>query len=104
MPATSLTHSRLERAFERYHHEHPEVYRMIDEHARKLVTRGFRRASMVMIFELIRYARMLETGKPFPIPNNTRPYYARLWMRHNGGTRLFATSMLRSRVKEGSKR
>lgn len=89
--------ARLQVAFERYHALNPGVYQMVDRYARRLITRGLKNASMVMIFEAIRFESLLDTGKPFKLPNNLRPYYARLWMKNNPQPwRFFKIGLLRS--------
>ena len=71
-------------AFCEFHRANPHVYIRLLEMARELVTKGHARVGMKMLFEALRWERMLQTdGEPFKLNNNFHSLYARMLMELN---------------------
>lgn len=73
----------IQAAFERFHAEHPEVYRMLVRFARQLKARGYSHAGIKLIWERMRWETMLGADRalePFKLCNNHHSRYARLIM------------------------
>lgn len=65
-------------AFHRFHTENPHVYRHLVKLARRAKLRGANRIGIGMLFEVLRWQNILETGgDDFKLNNNYRSYYAR---------------------------
>jgi hypothetical protein len=75
--------NKLEAAFWEFHAARPDVYELVDRFSRIAAARR-PHFSINVVFERIRWETNIERGEvDFKINNNHRPYYARLWMRHN---------------------
>lgn len=73
----------IEVQFLAFHHEHPEVYGALRDLARDLRRKGENKAGIGMLFEVLRWNRIMagirdEDG--FRLNNNYRSRYARLLM------------------------
>lgn len=82
-PGGPRTMTRLEREFEDFHRENPEVYRRLVQMSRDLVSRGHRKIGIGMLFEVLRWQHYMSTTDPhsdFKLNNNYRAYYARFIM------------------------
>lgn len=65
--------------FEKFHRENPHVLRSIIRIARDLQGRGFKRGSISLIFERLRWLSAIETkGDPFKLSNTHRAFYVRV--------------------------
>jgi hypothetical protein len=74
--------SKLEADFHRYHEEHPEVYDKLKKLSLELLSRGIKHYGIAALVEVVRYHGTVSASRAdeYKIPNNTRPYYARLLM------------------------
>lgn len=71
----------IREAFREFHGKNPHVYDELVTLARGLVRAGHRRIGIGMLFEVLRWQRMLATtGDEFKLNNNYRSRYARLIM------------------------
>lgn len=88
--------SKIEAAFWEFHREHPEVYEELRQLALDARRAGRRRIGMKMLFEVVRWNRLLRTGdRGFKLNNNYTAYYARLLMEREPELRgMFATRRL----------
>lgn len=73
----------IDEQFLEFHHQHPEVYAALRDMARQLRRRGEAKAGIGMLFEVLRWNRIMagvrdEDG--FKLNNNYRSRYARLLM------------------------
>lgn len=76
--------SHLEKKFERYHAENPNVYDLFVRYVKEVIAAGHKRYSANAIFERIRWHVMVETrGDKFKLNNNYRAFYARMFMERN---------------------
>ena len=76
--------TRLEIEFWIFHFTNPHVYKLFCHFTRQAITRGYKRFSVSMVIERVRWETMVVTTDPdFKINNNHRAYYARLWMHDN---------------------
>lgn len=85
--------------FQRFHAEHPEIYRELCRLARNLKSQGLEKYSIVGIYEVIRFNDAYSnTGeKPFKLNNNYRSRYARLIMENEPDLQgFFETRELRT--------
>lgn len=91
----------IQAAFERFHAEHPEVYRMLVRFARQLKARGYEQAGIKLIWERMRWETMLGADRalePFKLCNNHHSRYARLIMeREPDLSGFFRTRELKAR-------
>lgn len=71
----------LEEAFIEFHGENPRVYEKIKRYAAEAIARGYKRFSISVLVERVRWSEMIEEAAAIKINNNHRAYYARLWMR-----------------------
>ena len=64
-----------EDAFNRYHAEHPEVYRVLLSMARRGQELGYKRWSVDAIFHILRWETAIQTGNPdgFKLNDHFRP-------------------------------
>lgn len=88
--------SKIERAFWEFHAAHPEVYEELRQLALDAKRRGRDRLGMKMLFEVVRWNRLLRTGdRGFKLNNNFTAYYARLLMEREPELRgMFETRKL----------
>lgn len=72
----------LDAKFWRFHKGHPEVYRQLVGMSREAVGAGRDRLAIGMLFEVIRWHRVIEpdSTEEFKLNNNYRSRYARLIM------------------------
>lgn len=67
--------------FKKFHERNPEVYREIVKLARTAKRRGIEKLGIGMIFEVLRWRKLLDTtADRFKLSNNFRSRYARLVM------------------------
>jgi hypothetical protein len=79
-----MSMSHLEKAFWRFHHDHPNVYLLFDKFARQILAAGFRRYSADAVIHRIRWHTNIVARTPeLRFTNNHAAYYARLWMHNN---------------------
>lgn len=79
----TLLENPIDVQFLEFHHAHPEVYQALRDMARDLRRRGEHKAGIGMLFEVLRWNRLMagirdEDG--FKLNNNYRSRYARLLM------------------------
>lgn len=68
-------------SFVEFNLANPHVYERLVEMTRELVGKGHTRVGMKMLFEVLRWERMLETsGESFKLPNSFTSLYARMLM------------------------
>src|SRR5690606_38342079 len=73
--------TKMERDFEKYHAENPQVFRLFHMYASEVKARGYKRFSANAIFERIRWHMNIETkGDEYKLNNNYRAFYARKLM------------------------
>jgi hypothetical protein len=71
--------SRLEREFQEFHAENPQVFRELERRAAALVRAGVRRIGIALLYESARYDYAIRTtGEPWKLNNSHRAFYARL--------------------------
>ncbi|AIK68487.1 hypothetical protein Lo5R7ANS_17 [Mesorhizobium phage vB_MloP_Lo5R7ANS] len=71
----------IERSFQRYDQDNPQVYALFKEYAKRALRAGREVLSANLIFERIRWLAEVETsGDGFKVNNNYRAYYARKFM------------------------
>jgi len=77
----SLEQTRLEKDFQKFHKKNPHVWEMFKHFTMIAVRSGRDNYSARAIIEQIRWYSDMSTDSPtiFKIPNNTIPYYARLF-------------------------
>lgn len=87
-----------EDAFNRYHAEHPEVYRVLLSMARRGQELGYKRWSVDAIFHILRWETAIQTGNPdgFKLNDHFTAYYSRLLNREPGLEGMFRNRKLRS--------
>jgi len=69
----------VEERFQAFHAENPQVYATLVEIARNLVSYGWTRCSMKMLFEICRSSYALETrGERYKLNNSYTAHYSRL--------------------------
>ena len=71
----------IEEQFNAFHETNPSVLDELVDLADQMVLHGYDRGSIGMLFEVLRWERMLETDDPsseFKLNNNYRSRYARL--------------------------
>lgn len=87
--------SKIERAFERFHADHPEVYVELARLARQLKKRGRERFGIGLLFEVCRWRTMVGEHRLPRLNNNFRALYAReLMAREPDLNGVFATRRL----------
>lgn len=72
--------SRLEREFNDFHRQNPDVYLALVGMTRELKARGHKKIGIGMLFEVLRWQHYMSTDDPhsdFKLNNNYRAYYAR---------------------------
>lgn len=71
--------------FEQFHRANPFVYSELVRRARRLKRRGWKKAGIGMLWEVLRWRMMLstKTADGFKLNNNFRSRYARLIMEEN---------------------
>jgi hypothetical protein len=76
----------IQERFDIFHATNPHVYRMLLEKAEQIRQRGWTKASIQMLIEVLRWSRMM-TDRPeneeFKIPNEFAACYSRLLIRLN---------------------
>lgn len=78
-----LNQSKIEQRFWSFHETHPEVYRELRLLAFQGLARGQDRLGMKMLFEVVRWNRLMRGDgehRDFKLNNNYTAYYARLLM------------------------
>lgn len=79
-----MSMSHLERAFWRFHADHPHVYLLFDKFAMQIIAAGYQRYSADAVIHRIRWHTNIVARNPtLRMSNNHASYYARLWMRNN---------------------
>jgi hypothetical protein len=71
----------IEEQFNAFHETNPVVFTELVALADEALSHGYTRGSMKMLFEVLRWERMLETDDPsseFKLNNNYTSHYARL--------------------------
>jgi hypothetical protein len=83
----------LQARFKEFHRDNPEVYLELLKLARKARRGGMEKVSIKMLYEVVRWHRLLETtDKIYKLNNNYHAAYARLLMDENQELRgLFET-------------
>lgn len=80
----TMTVTKADSDFINFHRANPSVYNTLVRLARDLVSRGYKRVGMKMIWEVMRWEHMVRTtdpsGSPFLLNNNLHSRYARLMM------------------------
>lgn len=87
-PEATTTAERLKAAWERYHAENPDVYKVFCEMAQKALASGRKRFSARTICEAIRWDRQVgststQRDAGFKIANAHSRFYADLWTEEN---------------------
>ena len=72
----------IQRAFEKFHHEHPQVYRKLRELAFQVLQHGYEHYGIGALWERMRwhFAFEVKEAEVFKLNNNYRSRYARLLM------------------------
>lgn len=79
-----------ESAFQRYHAENPQIYRLLLRFALEAKQAGRIRLGIKMLYERVRWHTTVEThGDEFKLNNNYHAYYARLLMQQEPTLRGF---------------
>lgn len=81
---TTMTRSKARKEFIAFHRANPHVYDELVRLARDLKDRGHTKIGIGMLFEVLRWQRMMHTSDPhssFKLNNNYRSRYARRIMR-----------------------
>ena len=88
----------LEDAFNKFHAEHPHVYRLLVRFAREVKAAGHEHYSIDAIFQRARWHTDIETQDPdgFKLNDHHRAYYARLINQEPGLEGFFRLRELRS--------
>lgn len=90
----------LEVEFQRFHHDNPWVYDELVKLARQARQRGLQKIGIGLLWEVMRWNRMMRTDVPegeFKLNNNHRSRYARAVMDNNPDLDgIFDTRELRS--------
>ncbi len=77
----------IQERFELFHRRHPEVYEQLVTLARRAVQSGRERVGIGMLFEVLRWERLIaglpDGREPFKLNNNFRSRYSRLIMQCN---------------------
>lgn len=76
----------IEQNFWEFHKANPMVYYELLSKANQLHAQGYRRLSIKMLFESVRFDHMVKVRRDrsgFKLNNNYTPYYARLIMERN---------------------
>lgn len=82
--------TRLEQEFQRFHVEHPAVFRKFCELAFQLIERGHEHYSADAILHVIRFQTDLGWGRDgLKINNNHSPYYSRLFAKKHPQYKTF---------------
>ncbi len=77
-----ITTNSIREKFERFHEANPGVYNTLVKEALNLRERGFKRFSISLLYERVRWLYLIETrGEGFKLNNNYRSEYARLIMK-----------------------
>lgn len=79
----TLFRDTIQERFVAFHHANPQVFRRLADHAFRLKRRGYERAGIGMLFEVLRWEHMLNAKDPsseYQLNNNYRSRYARLLM------------------------
>ncbi len=76
---------RLQRQFDKFHADNPQVYKLFCKFAREVLRQGYVAYSSRAIVHRIRWHTRVETTAydGFKINNNHSPYYGRLWMKRH---------------------
>jgi hypothetical protein len=85
---------RIQRRFEKFHADNPQVYAALEELTQDWVDAGHDHASIDMFYQVLRYRRGLQTtsADEFKLNDHYRSRYARLLMaRHPEWDGLFET-------------
>lgn len=86
-----------EKKFLAFHAKHPEVYIALNKLAHQLVAKGETRASIKMLWEVLRWQTTLGARQGYKLPNEHHAHYARLLMANDQALAgLFST-----RVQKG---
>jgi hypothetical protein len=93
--------SPLEVMFWDFHRANPEVYAYFRRFTSEAIRAHHTKFRVAAVIERIRWETNVITRDPsgteLKIPNNTRPFYARLWMKDNPGwPEFFRTAVIRS--------
>ena len=73
------TRPSISERFDAFHNENPHVYEQLRVLALGLVRRGRTRIGIGMLFEVLRWQRMIATtGEPYKLNNDYRSRYARM--------------------------
>jgi hypothetical protein len=88
--------TKWEAKFQQFHADNPHIYELVKKYTFEVIATGRQRFSMLSIFERIRWHTNVETtGFSVKLPQNTLPYYSRMFMRdfpeHDG---FFRTNAL----------
>lgn len=74
--------SKIELEFQEFHAKNPEVYEKIVKLCLDMKSRGVTHWSVSAAYEIIRYFGVISVDRQeeYKLPNNLRPYYARMIM------------------------
>jgi len=82
--------SKLQKRFDDFHSQNPQVYEELVKLANQLKERGRSKYGIKSLFEIIRWHRAITTdGDDFKLNNNHAPFYARLIMTKEEGLEDF---------------
>ena len=96
MPFGLREESTADRRFREFHQEHPAIYRELMQLVRQALLRGQRKIGIKMLWEVMRWNRLL-CGEKYELNNNYHSRYARLIMQREPGlTGIFDTRELKS--------
>ena len=85
-----------DRRFEEFHRDHPEIYRELMHLVRQARLRGQKKIGIKMLWEVMRWNRLLRNEK-YELNNNYHSRYARLIMQKEPGLAgIFDTRELKS--------
>ena len=69
----------LECQWRKFHREHPEIWVLIQQFALEKAAIGYANYSINGVFERVRWETHVAGGAEYKMPNNHRPFYARLF-------------------------
>lgn len=80
----TVNNDHIQRAFEQFHEDNPHVLRELEMLATDWFAHGHDRVAIGMLWEVIRWARGVDTtADQFKLNNNFRSRYARLMVERN---------------------
>jgi len=76
--------SAADRRFREFHRDHPEIYRELMHLVRQAMLRGHKKIGIKMLWEVMRWNRLLR-NESYELNNNYHSRYARLLMQKEPG-------------------